>query len=612
MRIKAIILSLLLSFIAAFGIVPVSAESADYTVGEVAGLVDGIIAYKVGQDGSGSVQGWINGGLVSGAGTVSEWYVIALSQYGNYDFAPYETSLFTYLGTHGSAAASSKQKYALALCAAGSGDRYISDILNDSIGGQGIMSWIYGLHVLNNGYTCTDYSENRVIEIIMSMQLADGGWALFGDRGDVDVTAMAVTALAPHYSGNSVVQEACERGIGFLSEKQEDDGGYQSMGMKNPESAAQVLTALSALGIDCMTDGRFVKNGNTVIDGIERYRLPDGGYSHTEGGGYNENATSQAFYGYVAYVRMSRGQSPLFVLDNRQPQNTVTDTPTASEQGEPQQTSAAENASAPTAATAVGSSAAAVSSTSGTAVSETTAAQATVSSSRTTVTSKAASASGSVSTGMSGEADENAQLSEKAERSGYKPIAIVIIISTALLASLVIFVMGKRNYKNFIFVGIFAAAGIAAVLLTDIKSKETYYSGEVSHKENAAGTVTMTIRCDTIAGKTDFDYVPDDGIILDVTEFEIEDGDTAYDVLTEAAQTYGIQIDNRGGESTAYIAGINYIYEYDFGDLSGWVFHVNGVSVSRGCGDYELSDGDVIEWLYTCETGRDLDEVYEK
>ena len=55
-----------------------------------------------------------------------------------------------------------------------------------------------------------------------------------------------------------------------------------------------------------------------------------------------------------------------------------------------------------------------------------------------------------------------------------------------------------------------------------------------------------------------------------------------------------------------YISGINYLYEFDFGDLSGWVYHVNGVSPSVGCGEYKLSDGDRIEWLYTCNLGNDL------
>ena len=100
---------------------------------------------------------------------------------------------------------------------------------------------------------------------------------------------------------------------------------------------------------------------------------------------------------------------------------------------------------------------------------------------------------------------------------------------------------------------------------------------------------------------------------LPVTSFDIEKGDTVYDVLTDAAQTYGLQIDARGGsKSMIYVAGINYLYEFDFGDLSGWVYHVNGISPSRNSGDYVLSDGDVIEWLYTCELGHDLNEVYEE
>ncbi|MBQ1339454.1 MAG: DUF4430 domain-containing protein, partial [Ruminococcus sp.] len=95
------------------------------------------------------------------------------------------------------------------------------------------------------------------------------------------------------------------------------------------------------------------------------------------------------------------------------------------------------------------------------------------------------------------------------------------------------------------------------------------------------GTVTLSIRCDNIAGKSDSDYIPDDGIILDETEFDLEDGETVFDILTEASRTYRIQVENKGSAGGAhgmvYIAGINYIYEMDFGDLSGWVYHVNGI-----------------------------------
>ena len=101
-----------------------------------------------------------------------------------------------------------------------------------------------------------------------------------------------------------------------------------------------------------------------------------------------------------------------------------------------------------------------------------------------------------------------------------------------------------------------------------------------------------------------------------MTDFDIEAGDTVFDILTEAAQTYGIQMENKGSAGSAhgmvYISGINYIYEMEYGDLSGWVYHVNGITPSRNCGEYVLSDGDEIQWLYTCELGHDLNEVYEE
>jgi hypothetical protein len=65
-------------------------------------------------------------------------------------------------------------------------------------------------------------------------------------------------------------------------------------------------------------------------------------------------------------------------------------------------------------------------------------------------------------------------------------------------------------------------------------------------------------------------------------------------------------MENSGSEGMVYIAGIHYLYEFDFGDLSGWIYHVNGESSSAGCDSYVLSENDTIEWLYTCELGNDL------
>ena len=296
-------------------LVPLKAECCEYTADDIESVIGGIVDYKLRQTGSGSVQEWLRGEAAEGAGRTSDWYAIALSQDGYTDLSAYENSLKSYLAGNNIASATSREKYALALCAAGSSDSYISDILDSSIGEQGMMSWIYGLHVLNNGYTCHNFTKDSVVDTLLSMQYDDGGWALFGSYGDIDVTAMTVQALAPN-CGRSDVSEAVDRALDFMSSRQEDNGGYQSFGTPNPESAAQVLTALSALGIDCRYDDRFIKNGNNVIDGITAYQLSDGSFCHAMGEESNETATVQSMYSLIAFKRMTEGRSPLLVLDN--------------------------------------------------------------------------------------------------------------------------------------------------------------------------------------------------------------------------------------------------------------------------------------------------------
>lgn len=592
---------------------PIKVNAQDYTVDEVNSLIDGIIDYKLSSSGHSNIQDWINGSLADGAGETSEWYVLSLSQNYQADFSSYEKALSSYLVSDNGSSATSKEKYALALSAAGSCNSYIEDILNDSIGQQGIMSYIYGLHVLNNGYTCSDFSKDSVVDKLLSMQYNDGGWALFGEYGDIDVTAMAVLALSP-YNSEPDVHDSIDRAVSFLSERQQDNGGFQSFGTPNPESAAQVLTAVSAVGIDGVHDERFNKNGNNLIDGIVDYRLSDGSYSHTLGGDTNDTATVQALYSFIAYKRMKEGRSPLFVLDNRQPvsaNNVQSENHSSSEQvhSEDENTETAnDNSSA-----VITASSTVTSSTATLLISSVTtsgyAPVAVVSSEAVSVPDISAIVTTAVTTTKYARKDS----SHSEKKSDYKPYIIAAIAGAALLISLILFLLKKRNFKNYLFVLLCAGAGIAVVILTDIRSANDYYSGNIVHKDNAIGTVSLEIRCDTIVGKSDSEYIPDDGTILAVTDFEIEEGDTVFDILNEAAQTYSIQVENKGSSAhgMVYIAGINYIYEYDFGDLSGWVYHVNGITPSRNCGEYILSDGDEIQWLYTCEIGHDLNEVYE-
>ena len=190
----------LVTLVTVVSIVPFKAKSQEYTVGEVQSLIDGIVGYKLNSAGAGSIQDWISGQLTDGAGSLSEWYIISLSQDGQTDFSSYESALTDYLAGNNVSSATSREKYALALSASGSRNSYISDILDSSIGEQGIMSYIYGLHVLNNGYNCSRFTSDDVVAQLLSMQYSDGGWALLGEYGDLDVTAMTMTALAPYYN----------------------------------------------------------------------------------------------------------------------------------------------------------------------------------------------------------------------------------------------------------------------------------------------------------------------------------------------------------------------------------------------------------------------------
>ena len=195
-------------------------------------------------------------------------------------------------------------------------------------------------------------------------------------------------------------------------------------------------------------------------------------------------------------------------------------------------------------------------------------------------------------------------------RIGAKGWVCLGIVVLALLACFILFMRGKRGAKQYLSVALLAAVALGALLLIDIRSVDDYYSGEDAVKENPVGSVTLTIRCDTVVGLEGTEHLPDDGVILAETVFAIEADDTVFDILTEAAAKYNLRVQNNGATATssalAYISGINDLYEYDFGDLSGWMYFVNGVAPSVGCGEYLLTDGDQIAFLYTCDLGDDL------
>ena len=93
---------------------------------------------------------------------------------------------------------------------------------------------------------------------------------------DVDMTAMVIQALAPYYKTNTEVRTAVDTALALLSDRQDVNGGYASYGDANSESNAQVLVALTALGIDPEADARFLKNGHSVVDALCAYYVGGG------------------------------------------------------------------------------------------------------------------------------------------------------------------------------------------------------------------------------------------------------------------------------------------------------------------------------------------------
>lgn len=495
-----------------------AAESA-YTADDI---IDGILDYELNKKNVTSVDKFIEDALSPVAGTTpTEWFVLALSRYSNeYDFTSYEQSLDSYIKTMQSAKATDYQRISLACLALGTEEDFVVDTVSNQSGKSGIMSYIYGLILASNDST-NDSKALKLAAEVCDFQLEDGGFALAGDISDTDVTAMAIQALAPFYE-NEQVRVVVDEALTRLSNLQLDDGSFQSYGVPNCESTAQVLIALNTLKIDWTTDTRFIKNGNNVLDGMLQYRLQNGSFSHTIDGKEDELANAQALLAAVSCL------TPLY------------DFTTESYIGE--------NTEATTVA-------------------------------------------------------EESAVTDKSAITGHMIKYGLIVALTILCAALVIInIVKKKSHVNIML--ILLAGVIVGVILykSDIKTPDEY--GQSESESIADGiTVTISIDCSKAEGYAD------NGMILEKTEYTVQDGDTVFDLFIDVCRDYDIQNEYEGtaGMQNVYVSGIDYLYEFDEGELSGWVYTVNGETPGTGCSNYELEDGDSVEWIYTLDQGRDIE-----
>lgn len=344
---------------------PTAADGGEDAADSFLSIAQGIVEWKKRDNGSTADGFLINEAFLEQAGTTAgDWYPIGLGRLGiQDDYEGYLAVIKDVVQERyrepeklSSVKATEWHRISLAVLAMGGdptdigtdGDgrpiNLIADGVYDrgrtvSLGRQGINGWIWGLIALDSRrYEVPEGAYNSrddIITEILSRQLADGGFALSGDTADPDMTAMALQALAPYYNSEKsyscrraegevsrTVRQAVDEAVTGLSALQHDTGDFSSWGTRNVESTCQVAVALCALGIDPLTDPRFIKNGNTLLDGILLYRMADGGFVHSFlydpenptalPDQSNTMAGEQALYTMAALWRRQKGMRTLY------------------------------------------------------------------------------------------------------------------------------------------------------------------------------------------------------------------------------------------------------------------------------------------------------------
>ena len=183
---------------------------------------------------------------------------------------------------------------------------------------QGINGAAYALITLDSRqYDIPDdalYTREDCIDYILGKEISGGGFSLNQDEADADVTAIVLQSLAPYYDTMPEVKEVVDRALYKLSLMQLSSGDFDSYGKGSSESTAQVLTALTALEIDVLSDERFItEEGNTVLDGLMLYFDKEKkAFCHILGDDINAMATHQSLYALISYMRYVNGLGSIY------------------------------------------------------------------------------------------------------------------------------------------------------------------------------------------------------------------------------------------------------------------------------------------------------------
>ena len=435
-------------------------------------------------------------------------------------------------------------------------------------------------------------TREKLVSMLLSTQLSDGGWAYMGTKSDVDMTAMVIQALAKYYK-EADVKKAVDKGVELLSKRQQKSGAFISNESENCESTAQVITAMAALGIE-VSDERFIKDNNTVLDGLLGF-YKDGGFKHTHNSYVNQMATEQAMYALTAYYRQLKDENGLYDMkdNNKNIRNNKTVSYKVKNKKTKKQTGKKKNKKVIQTEEKTES-----------------------------ITTKKEVQDKNKKDKKSKNSRKNKINSKSGETTISTEETSEDIVRDTTKSNTEKKIAEKSNTgKIFVMVGLFAALlGIGFYLLKKNKKLlslflviSVLFSGcGKSTNNKAVGKCTILIECSTIFdNKKDLDkamedYVPKDGVILKKQEVDLYKDDSVYDILKRELKKNNILMEASFAAKTAYVEGINNIYEFSCGKLSGWMYEVNGEYPNVGCSDYKVKDKDVIEWHYTCNLGEDL------
>lgn len=197
---------------------------------------------------------------------------------------------------------------------------------------QGTNGPIFALIALNSdNYNVTStatWNKDKLVTWLLSAQNSDGGFPLAtGEASSVDMTAMAVAALAPERT-QTQVQTAIDKAVQYLSTQQQANGGYSAYNDDSSESVSQVIVALASAGIN-PKDARFTKSSGDLMTRLSQFRQSNGAYSHTVGGAGDNIATEQALLALVAYQQYLSSGNTIYNLANSSASPVDTGTTTA-------------------------------------------------------------------------------------------------------------------------------------------------------------------------------------------------------------------------------------------------------------------------------------------